>query len=109
MGKMKPDEFKKEDGQQRAAAERAEDQVFCAQCDRKVDPVTAELAAGILKINYRELSGYTEAGWIHLLRDARGDEAVCAASVLEVLERRPTQPFDPDIFKTNPSSSNIIF
>lgn len=78
-------------------------------CERQVKLLTFEQAAEILKTNFREILEFIETGFVHCLHTSRGKVAVCADSVFDVLENRPTQPFNPDIFKTNPSNLNSVF
>lgn len=95
-------------GQSNTGAGRTANQAFCLICRKKVELMSYERTAETLQINFNELLEFAEAGQLHRLHNARGKIAICAESVFEFLEKRPTQRFNPDIFKTNPSSSRLI-
>jgi hypothetical protein len=81
---------------------------FCQICRKTVELKNLEQTAEILKANYNEIKFLTENRQLHRLNNSRGILKICSESLFEVLERRPTQPFDEDIFKTNPSGSDIL-
>lgn len=78
---------------------------FCGHCRKTVELKTLEQAAEILKANYNEIKILSENHQLHRLKSSSGILQICAESLFYVLERRPTQTFDEDIFKTNPSGS----
>lgn len=98
-----------EGGRTREAFKRTENQAFCVKCGRQVGLLSFERAGDILKTGLDEILELAEAGQIHRLHNALGNVAVCAESLFEVLETRPTERFNSDIFKTNPSNSKIFF
>lgn len=81
---------------------------FCQICRKTVELKTLEDAAEILKANYNEIKFLAENHQLHRLNNSRGVLKICAESLFDVLERRPTQPFNEDIFKTNPSGAEIF-
>jgi hypothetical protein len=81
---------------------------FCQICRKTVELKTLEQAAETLKANYNEIKFLAENHQLHRLNNSRGKLKFCAESLFDVLERRPTQSFDEDIFKTNPSGSEIF-
>lgn len=81
---------------------------FCIKCGRQVGLLTFKRAGKILKTGINELYELAEAGQIHRLHNVHGRVEICAESLFDVLETRPTERLNPDIFKTNPSSSNIL-
>jgi hypothetical protein len=93
----------------RAVFERTESQAFCLICNKQVGLLTFEHSAEILKTDLNEILEFAESGQIHRLHNALGKVEICAESLFDVLETRPTERLNPDIFKTNPSSSNILF
>ena len=95
-------------GQSFLGFKRTENRAFCLICEKGVELKTFEQTAEILKTNFREILDLAEAGQIHRLHNSHGRVVVCDESLSEILEKRPTQRFNLDFFKTNPSSSNIF-
>jgi DNA-binding LytR/AlgR family response regulator len=95
-------------GQSLSGFKRTENEAYCLLCEREVELKTFEQAAEILKTNFREILDLAEAGQVHRLHNSRGRVVICSESLSEILEKRPTQRFNLDFFKTNPSSSNIF-
>jgi hypothetical protein len=81
---------------------------FCRICRKTVEMKNLEQTAEILKASYNEIKFLAENRQLHRLNNSHGILKICAESLFDVLERRPTQPFDEDIFKTNPSGSDIL-
>ncbi|HSK72222.1 MAG TPA: hypothetical protein VK892_11035 [Pyrinomonadaceae bacterium] len=95
-------------GQDKAASKRTINRAFCLLCEKEVELKNFEETAGILKTDFGEVLALAETGQIHRLHNARGRVAICAESLFDLLEKRPTLRFTIDVFKTTPSSSNIF-
>lgn len=87
---------------------RTVNMAFCQVCRKTVELKTLDEAAETLKANFNEIKFLVENFHLHRLNNSRGILKICAESLFSVLERRPTQPFDEDIFKTNPSGAKIF-
>ena len=87
---------------------RTIDVAFCQICRKTVELKSLEQAAETLKASFNEIKFLAENLQLHRLNNSRGKLKVCAVSLFEVLERRPTQSLDEDIFKTNPSGAEIF-
>lgn len=81
---------------------------FCQICRQTVELRSLEEATETLKASFNEIKYLAENHHLHRLNNSRGKLMICAESLFEVLERRPTQSLDEDIFKTNPSGSDIF-
>ena len=95
-------------GQGKVASKRTINRAFCLLCEKEVELKNFDEAAEILKADFGEILALAETGQVHRLHNARGRVAVCAESLFDLLEKRPTLRFTIDVFKTNPSSSNIF-
>ena len=89
--------------------QRTLDKAFCNLCEKPVELKTFEHAADLLKISFKELKVFTENFQLHRLNDARGIIKIFGDSLLKILYSRPTMEYDADIFKTNPSNTQVVF
>lgn len=87
---------------------RTLNQALCRLCQRQVELKSFRQAAELLKTNFNEIKLLAENLQLHRLHDARGNMTICADSLFSVLQTRPTQRFEADVFKTNPSASNYF-
>lgn len=87
--------------------QRTLNQSFCQICQKTVELKTLDESGEILKANLNEIKFLAEHHHLHRLNNSLGVLRICAESLYDLLFSRPTMEFDSDIFKTNPSSSNI--
>lgn len=87
---------------------RTLNRAFCRACEKHVELKSFAQAADLLRTNINEINMLAENFQLHRLHNAKGTLNICSASLNDVLEKRPTQRFEADLFKTNPSFSNIF-
>lgn len=88
--------------------QRTLNHAFCQLCQKVVELKNIDQAADVLKAGFNEIKYLIENFQLHRINNSQGKVRICAESLFEVLERRPTQRLSEDLFKTNPSGSNIF-
>ncbi len=84
---------------------RSRSRAFCILCDKPVDLVIFDKAAGDLKTSHPEVNRMAEKQTLHRVNNSKGVVMICSESLYSLFEMQQTQMLPANLFITNPTES----
>ena len=85
----------------RATPFRTKNRAFCPSCQKPVDLMSIEEAAGFYKTNVGDIKSLTQNIILHPIHNSRGNLMLCTDSLFTTFEQRQTQILDKKHLSAN--------